>query len=125
MLVFTLTPLFFLLINSATAAPTTFPDALLSKVSTPETPTNSTVQVRADEQQWAPDDPWRPGGCLSKNKQAEDAYNEVLVKCRKMGFKKWFADECFKGKPKDCCPEEQMSEECRSWWPVEYLNLEE
>ncbi|KAF7511033.1 hypothetical protein GJ744_005579 [Endocarpon pusillum] len=125
MLAFTLTPLFLLLLSGATAAPTSAPDALLPKISTPETASNSTVQVRSDEQQWAPDDPWRPGGCLSKSKQAEDAYNQVLEKCRKMGFKKWFADECYKGKPKDCCPEEQMSKSCQYWWPAEYLNLKE
>ncbi|ERF68797.1 hypothetical protein EPUS_06241 [Endocarpon pusillum Z07020] len=117
MLAFTLTPLLVLLLSGATtAAPTSAPSALLPKISTPETATNST---------WAPDDPWRPGGCLSKSKQAEDRYNEVLEKCRKMGFKKWFADECYKGKPKDCCPADQMSKSCEYWWPAEWLNLKE
>ncbi|ERF70797.1 hypothetical protein EPUS_08355 [Endocarpon pusillum Z07020] len=103
MLFFLLTPVVPLLL-SANAAPT----ALLPKPSTLDT-AGQIVEARADV--------IADSSCEAKAAWALREYQRVDKQCDDWGIKAFFNSECYYAKPKNCCPEDKKSKDCKKFWP--------
>jgi len=104
MLVSSSIPLILLMISGITATPTTLHPNQISTTTT----TDPVIQILGT----------RMDTCEDKAEKATTNYEARVEWCDALGVVSFLAKKCYYlGKPWDCCPEYQMSEKCRKFWP--------